>query len=269
MRRIHRIGVELSQSVRKRLSLSGFDMNRISMVPGLGSLATFEISEDDPAWSSVSGLIESWDVSNVVTVEFTVDEIASARAFQVGCWHHGYPGPDSDKCDYLDATYAGSEFCRKCGIGKRQTGPFVMSREPRWGKHSFLQLIWIYDELFVKPDVWKLVFDPLGVRCREVLGPDRRRLDTVIQLDVSGCVALAGSHHAGSVCEMCGQCKFDPRINDWFPRLNGRLDGPIVKTREWFGDGGQANQMLIVAGELGRRMLLMDRGGVWLHPCAE
>ena len=46
-------------------------------------------------------------------------------------------------------------------IGAKQVSPFRMKESPNWGRRSILQMNWLFDEYFVKPEVWNAVFQPL------------------------------------------------------------------------------------------------------------
>lgn len=54
----------------------------------------------------------------------------------------GYPQPE-DKNGYLSATYDLADYCLRCGIGRKQSGPFRFKRAPALKNNSILQLRWI------------------------------------------------------------------------------------------------------------------------------
>src|SRR5262245_24513230 len=68
--------------------------------------------------------------------------------------HFGYPQPEDD---YRAATYDSAGYCARCGIGTVQRRPFRFRSEPRARHSHFLQLNWIFDEFFVRPEV-RVVF---------------------------------------------------------------------------------------------------------------
>jgi hypothetical protein len=50
---------------------------------------------------------------------------------------------------------------------------------------------WLFDEYFVKPEVWNAVFQPLGINCRRVLlHRTGQELESVLQLDIPKLVPL-------------------------------------------------------------------------------
>lgn len=72
--------------------------------------------------------------------------------------HRGYPQPEDD---YQYQVYDPNGYCDRCGIRTTQRTPFRFKSEPK-GRDSFLQLNWVFDEFFVRPEVSKL-FDDAGV----------------------------------------------------------------------------------------------------------
>src|SRR6516162_7985167 len=152
---IHRLGLSWDKS--KQALLAGLG---IEVVEGVDA---FEIGESDPRWPDVQPLISAWKLLDIVTTRFSREELRGASYLDMGPdWHHGYPQPDG-AFGYLKETYDVAEYCSACGIGAKQSAPFRMKGEPKWGKRHILQLNWVFDEYFVQPDVWKTVFEPFGV----------------------------------------------------------------------------------------------------------
>src|SRR5262249_23183770 len=109
--------------------------------------------------------------------------VASEILVMVPEWHHGYPQPEKD-FGFLHMTYDPTSLCR-LGTGAVQMAPFRIKNEPKWGRRGILQLNWIFDEYFVRPEVWHGVFQPLGVRCRPVLlHSTGNEAASIVQLDI-------------------------------------------------------------------------------------
>src|SRR6267154_2692942 len=53
-----------------------------------------------------------------------------------------------EKMGYLAATFDLTEFCRNCGVGKKQIAPFQMRKDPGLKSTSMMQLNWVFDEFF-------------------------------------------------------------------------------------------------------------------------
>ena len=83
---------------------------------------------------------------------------------------------------FRQASYDLGQFCERCGVGLKQTAPFQMIGEPKWGKRGILQLNWVFDQFFATPGIWASVFDPHGVASRVVTDTKGRELKTVVQL---------------------------------------------------------------------------------------
>jgi hypothetical protein len=119
-------------------------------------------------------------------------------------WYHGYPEP-SDDDSYKALTFDLSEYCRICGTGWRQVAPFRMKKPPVWRRRSILQLNWIFDEYFVKPDLWKAVFEPFGIGYWPVvLNKTGAEIESVVQLKVSDLTDTRLEGVAYNVCPQCG-----------------------------------------------------------------
>src|SRR5262249_12226062 len=173
------------------------------------------------SWLAISEWIKRQRAVDVVTTKFSKSEIAAARWFElVPAWHHGYPQPDENASGYLNVTYDLGDYCQECGIGLKQKAPFRMKAEPVWGRNGVLQLNWIYDEFFAKPDVWKKIFEPYGVDLRPVLNTVGDELETVIQLvPTANEVDIATDELTAETCRQCGLIKYLPTTRGAFPRV--------------------------------------------------
>jgi hypothetical protein len=245
MRIIHRIGKNVDRHIQQWLSERGIAVE-------LGD-QTFIVDEDDPTWPVWTEFLAEWHPPDLVCTEFTQAECAAARYLEfAGSWHHGYPMPDDD-FGYREATYDLSSFCRKCGIGKTQNAPFRLRNEPRWGTRHIMGLNWVFEAVFVRPEVWKDTFQPFGIEAMEVLHHRTGKpLQTVVQLlpqDVAVPPLDIGEARF-YVCASCGKKKYSPVSRGFFPRLSEECKGHCFHTIESFGSGASANKAVIVSGEL-------------------
>ncbi len=243
----------------------------MSQMPGNKNwLLFFDIGEDDPRWPRLRALLHRWGRSEgSVTTSFSKQEIDSARWLEIAAWHHGYPQPKEGTFGFREATYDLSDWCRSCDIGRKQKAPFQMKREPRWGRNSLMQFVWIYDEIFATPDAWSRVFKPSGVGCRAVLNTKGVELKTVVQLVVEEPVGLRADGYASARCDQCGRTKYLPVARGFFPALRDEPSGSMARTVEYFGDGAQANHGLLVSQSIVRAMVDADIRGAWFVPVAE
>jgi len=177
--------------------------------------------------------------------------------------HHGYPQPEDD---YQVATY--ETVCLRCGRHGPQLSPFRMRKRILAPNSHFIQLNWVFDVLFVHPDVVERmkyhglrgfsVLPVLNTKGTEEL-PHRVQLllDTVVdcaeisELPVVTCRAnneesgwaLPGAVDPGF--SYCGKLKNHP------PTDLVLLPGPLVNapdlflTEQWFGSGASAHGAII------------------------
>ncbi len=268
MRFIHRICLRANRAQQRELEALGVKLLKSLPLPGeIGDpLFAFDVDEGLPNWPRLRDLFQEWDAADLLRTEFSQRELDSARWLEIGAWHHGYPQPDELDFGYLEATYNLVDWCDRCGIGKKQKAPFQMRREPKWGRKGIMQLIWVYDELFVTPDVWSSVFKPYGVGCRPVMNTKQLELETVVQLVIEEEVGLVA---AGLPAERCGECerlKYLPVARGPFPALAAEPSQASARTREYFGSGGEADQRLLISREVAAALRAASVRGASLTP---
>ena len=259
MRVVHRVSVASSSSVAASLSEVGVHVASAGLV-------TFEVDESDPSWRLVDPWVRSYGAVDVASTVFSAEELAAAAQLEmVADWHHGYPQPERN-FGYLRGTFDGGA-CGVCGVGRCQVGPFQLTGEPKWGRRNVLQLNWVFDEFFVKPELWSAVFEPLGVCCRPVVDRKGQVLQTVVQLVVDAEVDVETDGLTSMVCSACGQRKFAVSRRGFSPapREPGGAE-LMARSRQWFGSGASAHCEVIVAREL-RRALLPTLNGASFRPC--
>lgn len=208
-------------------------------------------------------------MSDVVRTEFTKKERDASRRLEIGAWHHGYPQPDEDVFGYRQTTYDLTDWCGSCDIGKKQKAPFQLKGEPKWGRNAIMQLVWVYDELFVTPDEWTLIFKPVGVASRPVLNTKGVELKTVVQLVVEETVGIITDGVAFERCERCGLTKYLPVTGGFGPALRDVPTASLARTAEYFGSGAQADQRLLISQDLARALTAGGVRGAELKPVAE
>lgn len=271
MRIMHRLAFPATPAEKKQLDDLGIKPKTVTAMPGGGDpFIAFDIGEDDPKWPQLRSLLQRWGFSEGhVSTSFTKKELDSARWLEIGAWHHGYPQPDEDVFGYRQATYDLTDWCGACGIGKKQRAPFQMKGEPKWGRNAIMQLVWVYDELFVTPDAWTRVFKPAGVACRPVLNTKGVELKTVVQLVVEATVGIITDGLDFERCERCGRTKYLPVTRGAFPALRDVPTASLVRTAEYFGSGAQADQRVLISQDLARALTAGGVRGAELKPVAE
>lgn len=267
MRVIHRIGLRATATQRHTLEELGVKLPAGVALPGGGDpLLAFDVDESHRNWRSLAALFQGWRASDVVRTEFTKREYHAAYWLEIGAWHHGYPQPDEDVFGYRQATYDLTNWCESCGIGKKQKAPFQMKGEPKWGRNAIMQLIWIYDELFVTPDAWRRIFKPAGAVCRPVLNTKGVELKTVVQLVVEETVGIITDGLAFERCARCGWPKHLPVTRGFGPALRDVPTASLVRTAVFFGSGAQADQRLLISQDLARALTAGGVRGAELKP---
>lgn len=271
MRFIHRIGLRLALGQRRQLESLGLDVGPDLALPG-GSdpLVAFDVDEGHENWPVLKELFAAWRVHDLVRTQFSRDELQAARWLEVvPDWHHGYPQPREFDFGYLEATYDLSEYCSVCGIGKKQKAPFQMKAEPKWGRRGILQLNWVFDELFVTPEVWSGVFKPHGIASLPVLNTKGQELKTVVQLTTCEHVSVDVTGLAFESCSKCGRIKYLPHTRGFYPPLLVEPAGAMVKTNEYFGSGASAHNGVVVCQTIARALNAAGVRGASFKPVGE
>lgn len=268
MRVVHRLSFRLTEAREQALVALGIGAPKAMTLPGSSvPLAAFDLSEDHPRWAEMQAWLREEGLDDgIARVEFTEEEIAEAGWLGLMAWHHGYPEPKSDEFGYREVTYDLTRWCEKCGCGATQKANFQMKGEPAWGRHGVLQLTWVYDELFVTPEVWRKVFAPVGIACTAVLDTRGTPLETVVQLVVDEEVGIETGGLVAQRCARCRRSKFAPVVRDRLPALVGQAAKPLAKTGEYFGAGASAFRLLLVSNAVARSLAETAPRGLVLQP---
>ena len=231
----------------------------------------FWFDEADPRWPA---LVE-WRARQgrfaepLSTTVFSKAELKTAQWLEFATdWQWGYPQPDEGDFGYLNVTYDDSGACGKCKVGLRQVAPFQFVGEPTWGRRSVLQLNWVFDELFVTPELWETVFRPVGVGAREVHNTKGKTLSTVVQLVVEDRVDLDMDGFEFHTCEVCGTKKYTVISRGFHPKPVTEPWGAMCRSNQWFGSGGRAFQGLIASRDVYEAIEAAKAKGARFIPCA-
>ena len=182
MKIIHKVSLSPNDAQCAKLDSLGISLEELT--GPLAGIVSFEIDESHQAWLEVEELILGCHPVDIARTEFTASERKKASyLWMVGNSHHGYPQPEGD-FGYLAASYDLTEYCAECGVGKRQVAPLRMRGEPKWGRRHILQMNWVFEEFFVRPDVWETVFKEMGIGYMPVVKHHTdKELQTVVQLE--------------------------------------------------------------------------------------
>ncbi|MDP3389236.1 MAG: hypothetical protein Q8Q45_07685 [Methylococcaceae bacterium] len=237
-----------------------------------GFICVCKIAENDARWHELSELLKPFDIvkcGHTLIAEFSKKELDTADYLEiVSKWHHGYPEPSDTIMGFMELTYNVQNYCQKCGIGAFQKAPFRFKKSPVWGQRNILQLNWIFDEYFVKPEIWREVFEPFGIGCRPVvLDKSGRELDSVVQLELTELAELNDLDDLPfDTCASCGRIKYLPITGRFMPPPN-KTSAAMFRSNQYFGSGASANRMVIVSQELFAKAQSAGLKGVSYEPC--
>ncbi len=228
----------------------------------------FKMEEDDERWPDVAKLILLFNAVDTATTNFSNKELSDAKYFGViSEWHYGYPEP-ADSFGYLDKTFDQRDFCKICGTGLVQIAPFRLKKPPVWGNRSILQLNWVFDEYFVRPEVWEKTFKNFGIGKRPVL-LDRTgaELESIVQLDIPKIVELKIScAHAKETCLSCGREKYRPPLIGFYPGPMALVEFSAFKSAQLFGSGARTYRLVMISTVLYRAIKSSGIKGVDFKP---
>ena len=238
--------------------------HNINVEVGIGRLNIYDLS----LYKELKPLFEEWEVRlDFIGADFTNKEMLSAEYCVVNRWNtFGFPMPDKNM-GYLHNTYETKDMCGECGIGLVQKDDFRVMKTP---KYPFWGLEWIFDEFFVRTDLYEQLFKPLGVGCRPLrMYKDDSIIDSYVQLVIPVIdEPLDLSTYEYQLCHKCSVKKYDPKPHGYFPLHEHPLPY-IYKSREFFGDGFRAFRKIYVSVRL--RDLMIAKGMTKLGcfvPCA-
>lgn len=291
MRLIYRVSANNNHGFKAALDAHGIPHKYEESI--IGKYVFIVISAGDKHWPLLQSIMGQHGVEVGITqIEFTKAEIEAAAWLELGTTgHFGYPQPE-DEFGYWQVTYDPRTVCERCGAGKVQVAPFRFRSEPKASRSQFFQLNWVFDEIFVRPEV-RAVFEQervTGVAYEHpVIHRSGRIIESLHQLRVN---TVLPPGHVGDVtrslvccAESEGQPNFSRRPDDGPQRYCGtrRFFWPtrtplqfrseifggapdIVKSFEWFGSGLAANRAIIISQRVGRIIREQKWRGVVLKP---
>ena len=211
---------------------------------------------------------EKWEVSDWVGVKFTKKEILSSEYCIIQYWNqYGYPMPDHDG-SYLYKTYETKDMCNECGIDLVQKDDFRVRKVP---KYPIWGLGWVFDEFFVRTDLYEKIFKPLGIECRPLR---KYKDDSIIESYVQLVIPVIDepldlSLYKSQKCPICGVTKYEARTYGYYPLQEHPLPY-IYKSKEFFGDGFSASRKIFLSAFL-RDLMIENKmmGYRYFVPCAK
>jgi len=197
--------------------------------------------------------LEKWKASVFYGTLYEKEELDKADILVYkGTWANGYPQPECD-FGYIGSTYSKNNYCFSCGTGLWQQQPFRLIKQPKWGNKMLFDLNWIFDEIFVRKDIYKSIFKKFNIEYRDVLLYKKDTvIDDVVQLVIPISEAIINlQSHPFEMCIECNTRKYSPMIKGLFPSLeNIPRQVHMFKSQEFFGSGASAHQKIFFTQEL-------------------
>ena len=268
MKIMRHIGLRLdSEEERTKFLDAGVEFSSGTKMPGGGMVATIDLAEDDPRWRGIERLLGGRRTIDSVASTFSSADLYAAKFLRIVAKSRGYPQPE-DKNGYLSATYDLADYCPRCGIGRKQTGPFRFKGSPSLRDNSILQLNWIFDEYFVSPATWEAVFKPLGIGKRPaVVHSSGLEMGSLFQLDIPHVcdLKLEGAGHTD--CPSCRRKKYSPIFRGFLPAPVAP-NATIFKSSQSFGSGALAFKLVMVSADVYRKFREVGLKGAEFYACA-
>ncbi|WP_019502248.1 hypothetical protein [Pseudanabaena sp. PCC 6802] len=217
--------------------------------------------DEDEIYQELKPILDKWGVLDMASTEFSGKDFSVSTSFMFyPAWQTGYPQPEDD-FKYINTTYDTSNYCSKCGLGLIQKESFRFKKEPKWGKKKTLMLNWVFDEIFVKDDIYEKIFMPLNIDYKPVfLYKKETIIESVVQLIIPEAIEPLNLKNCPFLlCEACGRKKYFPMTRGFFPAfLSDYLPNTFVKSQEYYGSGASASKWMFLPKEI-RDLLLINK----------
>ena len=205
--------------------------------------------------------------------------------FEIGTTSHlGYPQPEGS---YAEFVYETNGYCKTCGMVGRQKAPFSFRSEPKSHRSHFIQLNWVFDEIFIRPQV-RTIFESesisgitYGVALhhksnKALIELEQLKIETVIgpgllndDLSIVTCKPDNEEPYLPSIRKNephCGRVKYHfPKEGLTMNRFSLEKAPDFVKTSEWFGSGGRAFKAILISERVAEIIKRHSLRGIYLN----
>ncbi|SHG09678.1 hypothetical protein [Pedobacter caeni] len=273
----YRVFKDFNQEEVEKLRTLGIDV-----VPGFDA---FLLDVDHARLGVVKKIIaEEWDHAISLETEFSEEDRRNSSFLHVyPAKLIGYPQPESagyefpfDLYPYLKDVFEIENKDPEFGLLKgKQIGSYQLKKEPHWGSSSVGSAFWIQDSIFVRPEIYKTIFQPLGIKSMPVLEyKTKRELKKVLQIlpqGISNADLDINNHHVNEIekVEQWGINKYILKGEGFYPDFKsapGDLD--FFMTKEHFGGGGFTVRAIIISQKLYRLLEQNKIKGLNYEPMA-
>jgi len=238
----------------------------------------FDIGENDERWHDIRKFIDNYS-SDITDFQggtcFTEAEIENADFFTLRpARTFGYPQP-TDNFAYQNITYDSTDACRECGAGFIQVSPFLIKRNPKWGRYNITQLGWVYDEYFVSASLKsQLEKETIKFNFRPVYKYRKKftseQLDDIFQLKITQSVDLDMSNETAAIelCDACKQKKYNHHTRGFFPAPKNE-NFTIAHSKQYFGTFRRAEHCVLINKDVYKLFKKLGVRGVSYKPCCK
>ena len=240
-----------------------------------GKFLDFSTFESDEHFPEIDRLIQKKKLYVQTGVIFDEHDLENADWFYINSSEEQYPQPEGT---FIEETYNISNYCARCGFGKRQIAPFRLKSDFKKNNLDFHGLHWVFDELFIRPNA-KLVLEEERISGLSYIHPVHHKtnqdIETIYQIRVQT-ISEPGVITKNLEKRICQSPKYKKRrkktgykafgvnkyrddlpycgnANYLYPRrdmirfnqgmFNDKPD--ILKTQELFGDGVGGHLILV------------------------
>lgn len=155
----------------------------------------------------------------------------------------------------------------------KQTGFYSLLGEPKWGKSGIGSVFWSQDAFFTTPEIYTLIFEPLGIKSLQVIGyGNQKPLQTVVQLLPQGVAESKLLIKEDQIKETSdikewNMKKYDLNRKGFFPSFEkspGRYD--FFASQEYFGPGGVNEKAVFISQKIYELLKKIKIGGLSYYP---
>lgn len=227
----------------------------------------FHLYEDNPKFSEIKAAIDTFKIIPQIGTTYEKEDISNAEWFLATTGQYQYPQPESD-FGYLTKTFNLDNYCKLCGVGKKQIAPYRLKTEPKQYNNQFWGIHWEFEAIFVRQETKKILEKEKIKSIRfsnPVLHKNNTPIEGFYQLHIDTLLNNGFDNYntktitckanneenlntdPNSKC--CGRVKFHhPMIGGYLFNKNiFNADFDIIESSEYFGSGGSAGRLQIVS----------------------
>jgi hypothetical protein len=266
------------------------ELKQIGIIVDTGCDA-FVVYEDEEKFELVKKYFgDNWKEKVTLTdTEFTEKERGSSSFLSIEATKIlGYPQPeewDEDESEheppypfniypYFENVFEVTNTSHDYGMLRgKQIGSFSLLGEPKWNKSNVGSIFWCEDAFFTTPDVYKMVFAPLGIKYQTVLGyGNQKPLTTVVQLlsqSISNSKLIINEEHTNMIEDISewSMKKYVLNNKGFFPSFEnhpGNYD--LFVSQEYFGSGGINEKTVFISQKLYQLLKKNGAKGLKYYP---